>query len=197
MLASVKSSVVCSWTNGRKAIVYLVELESGQRMVLKRYRVRFLATMVREYLLTTYLSHRLDITPKVVAFKPFSRELVVEFIPGERVLEWVLARYGDNGIRLEEFRSYDYLDTCNIVGNAFRRFRSSESPEAIRLKQAIRESYGLLHRTGCVHGSADPRNIIYDSKRVFIIDLDHARPSLNPRSLENRSLSKWYGITLG
>jgi len=196
MLGAVESKVVRSWTNGRRANVHLVEQESGQRVIVKCYRGRFFATMVREYLFTMYLSRRLDIIPKVLAFKPFSMELVFSYVPGERVFEWVLARHGDDDLRLEDYQSYDYLDTCNIVARAFKKFRDSKSRETVRLKQAIRESYELLHKTGFVHGSADPRNIIYDGKRVSIIDFDHSRPSLKPRTLEYKALSKWYGLTL-
>jgi len=195
-LVSDNSNITCSWTNGRKANVYLVEQECGQKLISKRYKVHFVPTMVREYLLTTYLSRRLDIIPKVLGFKLFSRELMLSYIRGERVFEWVLSRYGDTGINLEDFCSYDYLDTCDIVARAFRRFRDCRSPETVRLKRAIKESYELLHKSGFVHGSADPRNIIYDGKRIFIIDFDHSRPSLNPRAIEYRALYRWYGLEL-
>jgi len=193
MSAYDKSKTLCSWTNGRKANVYLVESTCGTKVILKCYRTRFIATLVREYLCTKYLSHRLAITPKVLGFNPRSRQLILSYIPGERVFEWVLARFGTEGIRIEDFRSYDYLDTCKIVAEAFKQFRSSQLPEALTLKKAIKDSYELLHRTGFVHGSADPRNVIYDGRQVFIIDFDHARPCLSPK-LEYTALSKWYGI---
>lgn len=195
MLASAKSNVVCSWTNGRKANVYLVEQECGRRVIRKCYSPRFLITMFREYFVTLYLSRRVDIIPQVLAFNPFSRELLFSYMQGERVLEWVLARYGDGDLRLEDFSSFHGLSTNSIVAQAFQRFRSSQATEANRLKQAITESYELLHKTGFVHGSADPRNLIYDGEQVFIIDFDHSRPSLNPRKIEYRSLQKWYGVT--
>jgi tRNA A-37 threonylcarbamoyl transferase component Bud32 len=195
-LISHNSNIKCSWTNGRKANVYLIEQECGWKLILKRYKTRFVATMVREYLLTKYLSRRLDIMPKVLGFKLFSRELVLSYIQGERVFEWVMVRYGDTGINIEDFRSYDYLDRCEIVDRAFGKFRKCRLPETIKLKRAIKDSYELLHKIGFIHGSADPRNIIYDGERIFIIDFDHSRPCLNPRAIEYRALYKWYGLEL-
>jgi hypothetical protein len=45
-----------------------------------------------------------------------------------------------------------------------------------------------------LHGSTDPRNAIYDGNQVFIIDFDHARPSLNPGKFDYPQLSWWYGL---
>lgn len=188
------SRIVCSWTNGRKTNVYLVEEESGKKVIRKRYKRGFLLTMVREYLATVYLAHRLDITPRVVSFGPVSGELVLSYLPGVRVLEWVLTRYGDPDLRIEDFQSFHGLDTNRSVAEAFRRFRDCASPEAVRLRQAISLSYAALHRTWFVHGGADPRNVIYDGERVFIIDLNQSRPSLNPQRFERASLCRWYGI---
>lgn len=196
MWASNNSRIICSWTNGRKANVYLIEDETGQKVIRKVYRPRFVVTMFREYFLTSYLAHRIDIVPQVLKFRPLERDLVLSYIHGDRVFEWVLAWYGDEYLNIEDFRSYDHLDTCNIVDRAFKKFRNSQLPDTVRLKQAIKESYDMLHKTRFIHGSADPRNIIYDGKQVFIIDFDHSRPSLNPRIHEYRYLSKWYGITL-
>lgn len=189
------SRVVSSWTNGRMANVYLVEEESGRRVIRKRYKRRFLLAMVREYLATVYLTHWLDITPRVLSFGLISGELVLSHMPGVRVLEWVLARYGDPDLRIEDFQSFHGLDTNATVAEAFRRFRDCRSPEAVRLKQAISRSYAALHRTWFVHGGADPRNIIYDGERVFIIDFNQSRPSLNPQQFERACLCRWYGIS--
>lgn len=196
MSGAIKSKVVCSWTNGRKANVYLIEDRCGKKTILKKYSARFIVTMFRECFLTSYLSRRLDIIPQVLGFNPLRREIILSYINGERVFEWVLSRYGDSGINLNDFRSYDHLYTCDIVARAFKKFRDCRSSETVRLKQAIKENYELLHKIGFIHGSADPRNIIYNGKRIFLIDFDHSRPSLNPRAIEYRALHRWYGLEL-
>lgn len=196
MSACGDANIVCAWTNGRKADVYLVEQEGGCKVVVKRYRLRFIATFVRECLTTRYLSQRIDVLPRVVACHPLQRELVLSYMEGERVLEWVLARYGERNIKLDDFRSCHGLERNDVIARAFTRFRASEDGEASVLKRAIRDSYKLLHGTGFTHGSADPRNVIYDGRRAFIIDYDHSRPSRNPVKSDGRSLQRWYGITL-
>ena len=191
-------SLVTSWTNGEKAVVHLLENSRGERLIMKEYRRGFLDTMFREYLAARYVASRLSVVPKVFGFRPWRKELFFEYVPGQRVLEWVLQRFGDKNILLSEFQSFHGLDPCNYVdprvAEAFARFRQTTSEEAHRLKHAIKASYSCLHQIGILHGSADPRNVIYDEDRVVIIDFDHARPSLNPAKLEYRSLGYWYGL---
>lgn len=140
--------------------------------------------------------HRLAIVPRVFGFRPWCKELFFSYIPGQRVLEWVLERFGDRNLSLVDFHSFHGLDTNLQVAEAFARFRHSTSEEAHRLKQAIKTSYSCLHQIGILHGSADPRNVIYDQDRVYIVDFDHARPSFNTGRIENRSLTHWYGISV-
>ena len=187
--------ILCSWTNGRKAVALLVEDTHGRKVVVKRYRTRFVATMLREYFVTKHLARRLQIVPRVLGFQILRRQLVLSYIEGQRVLEWVLQRYGDPGLELHAFQSYDYFDTCMIVDRAFSRFREAVDPSAVRLKQAIRQSYAALHQTGFAHGSADPRNVIYDGRTVHIIDFDHSRPRLRSEKPDQRGLARWYGLT--
>ena len=189
-------TVVTSWTNGHKAVVHLVENRTGEKLILKAYRPGFTSAMFREYVATRYVARKLSVVPRVLGFRPWRKELYFSYISGQRVLEWVLQRFGDN-VTLSEFQSFhglnppDYVDPH--VAEAFARFRQSMSEEARRLKEAIRTSYSSLHRIGILHGSADPRNVIYDQDRVFIIDFDHARPSFNPEKLDYKSLTYWYG----
>jgi hypothetical protein len=155
--------------------------------------------MLREYLVTRYISTRVPGTPKVLALRPWRKELHLSYVPGQRVLEWVLERFGDVGLSLESFQSFHGLDPDSPnpqVAEAFDRFRSSTSDEAQQLKGAIRTSYAALHQIGMLHGSPDPRNVIYGDGRVSIIDFDHARPCLNPAPIDYRSLAYWYGVAL-
>jgi len=186
--------IISSWTNGRKATVHLVQNGRGELLISKIYRPDFLVPMLREYLTTSYVARRLSIGPKVLGFRPCRKEILLSYIAGERVLEWVLQRFGDEKVILSEFQSFHGLNTNAQVARAFERFRQSLSEEARRLKLAIQQSYSSLHRIKILHGGADPRNIIYDGNRAFIIDFDHARPSLSPANTEYRTLTHWYGI---
>jgi hypothetical protein len=191
--------IVTSWTNGRKAMVYLMQNATGQRVILKIYRPGFFLTMCREYLVTKYIGLSLSGVPRVLAFAPFERKLVLSFLTGQRVLEWVLQRFGDPGLPLEQFQSFHGLDPDNLnpdVATAFDRFRQSTSAEAQRLRRAMRSSYEELHRIRMLHGSPDPRNVIYQDGRIFIIDFDHARPAWNPSEIDGKALEYWYRVGL-
>jgi len=189
---------ITSWTNSEKALVHLLETAKGEKIILKRYRPGFASTMFREYVVANYVASRLTDVPKVLGFSPLRRELFFSYVRGQRVLEWVLERFGDKDLVLDEFQNFhglnppDHVDSR--VAKAFARFRQSMSSDVSRLKQAIKTSYSRLHKIGILHGSADPRNVIYDGERLFIIDFDHARPSLNPRKIEYSSLMYWYGL---
>jgi predicted Ser/Thr protein kinase len=189
-----ETRIITSWTNGRKALVHLIENSVGEKRIMKIYRPGFERVMFREYLAARYVSKRVSVAPRVLSFRPMRRELVYSYIRGQRVLEWVLERLGDTGIELSEFQSFHGLDSNPRVADAFARFRESKCEETERLKQAIRVSYAAIHQIGFLHGSCDPRNIIYDGEKIFLIDFDHARPSLNPAKVDYRSLSRWYGL---
>jgi len=188
-------TVLCSWTNGKRAVVNLVQNEAGEKYIHKIYYRGHSLWMLREYANAKYLSSRLSIVPRLISFHYWHRELVFSYIPGQRVFEWVLERFGDPGLQLDEFLNFEPMYTDERVTSAFAYFRNSSSPEAINLKQAIKESYGELHRIGFQHGTCDPRNIIYDGQRVFIIDFDHARPGLNPGKYDYPELAQWFGVT--
>ena len=150
-------------------------------------------------MIAKYLASTLTIVQQVLAFRPWEKELYLSYISGQRVWERVMQRFGDN-VNLARFHSFHGLNPPHYVdpevADAFARFRESTSSEVRRLKEAIRESYSYLHRLGILHECADPRNVIYDQDRVFIIDFDHARPSVNPSTREAGSLKCWYGILL-
>ncbi len=190
-------AILTSWTNSEKAIVHLVETRDGEKVILKIYRPGSIVRMFREYIVTKYVASRLSIVPKVLSFRPWRRELCFSYVSGQRVLEWVLERFGDKGLSLADFHSFHGLNPPHYVdprvADAFERFRQSTSADAMRLKQAIRTSYSRLHGIGILHRSADPRNVIYDDNDLFIIDFDNARPCLNPASIENSALEYWYG----
>ena len=190
-------STLDSWTNGRKAVVQLVGDASGFRAIRKQYRVGFTPQMHREFLMTSYAASRTSICPSVLSFRPWTRELFIEYLPGERVLEWVLERFGDD-LDLAAFKSFHGLDPNRLdprVATAFSRFRESDAPEVRRLKSALQTSYSVLHRAKLKHGSADPRNVLYHEGRVFIIDFDNARPSWNPARIDYEELHYWYGLS--
>lgn len=185
----------CTWNNGQKAVVHLVEDANGDRAIYKIYKPGFFGWMVREWFGIWYVSKRVDVTPKLIGFSPFRRELVLSYIPGQRVLEWVLERFGESSTDLDQFRNCEALEGDARITRAFERFRRSPSEEASRLRACIQRSYARLHAIGWQHGTSDPRNIIYDGHRAYIIDFDHARPSLSPEQYDNPALAYWFGIS--
>lgn len=149
--------------------------------------------MLREFLVLSYLSH-LNILPRVLAFHLGRREMVLSYLPGERVLEWVLRRYGDPALDLETFKSVHGLESNPTVDRAFHRFRESQDQESVELKTAIKASYRLLHGKGFVHGDPSPRNLIFNGRAVYLVDFDHSRPSLDPAAVDFKALRRWYGL---
>src|SRR5436309_14949210 len=97
--------IVTSWTNGRKAVVHLLENAYGEKVIMKAYRPGFLITMFREYLMTQYIARRLSGSPRVLGFKPWRKTLFLSYVTGQRVLEWVLERFGDPDLKLADFQS--------------------------------------------------------------------------------------------
>jgi tRNA A-37 threonylcarbamoyl transferase component Bud32 len=150
--------------------------------------------MLREWLVLRHLSDRRSMIPRLVELKFWRAQLHIEYIPGERLLEWVLKRYSPPDTDIGNFQNVHGLTTDPIISDAFARFRRCDSCEANSLRLAVRESYAALHALGWIHGSADPRNMIVNDGRVFIIDFDHARPCRDPRSLEWPNLREWYGL---
>jgi hypothetical protein len=190
------ATTVKSWTNGQLAVTSLKDDGEGGRWIEKKYRttIKAILTMIREYMMMGYISRRLSIVPRLLGVNWKERELRLTFIPGTRVLEWVLGHCGREGLDLAQFESFHGLQTNPDVAAAFANFRSSPSVDCIALKEAILSSYRQFHRTGMVHGCADPRNLIYCDGVVHIIDFDHARPSFARRSIDGRCLKEWYGI---
>ncbi len=186
---------VSSWTNGGRADVFLLANRDGKKLIVKRYRPHFIGTMLRDYFMLKYVSGRLAIAPRVLEFSPRKLELCLSYLEGQRLLEWVLQRYGDEGIQLGRYQSFHGLETDPQIALAFKRFRESQEINALALKESIRASYAQLHGIGVLHGSADPRNVIYDGQQVLIIDFGHSRPCLNAAKLEYCSLTSWFGIT--
>jgi len=154
--------------------------------------------MFREFAMTTYVSRRLSIVPRVLRFKPWRREIWLQYLAGERVLEWVLERFGDPNLKTADFQSFHGVDPPHNVDPrvalAFERFRATTSGEALQLKHAIRESYRSLHGISIKHGSADPRNMLYHEGRIYIIDFDNARPSRRAEQVDYVDLEYWFGL---
>jgi Lipopolysaccharide kinase (Kdo/WaaP) family len=184
-----------SWTNGDKADVHLVVTPAGEPQILKIYRPGFTAWMFREYLTLRQLFGRSVPVPQLRGFKLFRRELLMSFVPGERVLEWGLREFGGPILNVEEFQNANGLYTDPRIGEAFRRLKESQSPEAAAFRAAVQKSYHQLHALGWQHGTSDPRNVIYDGTTAYLIDFDHARPSLAPARADGKKLDYWFGVT--
>jgi tRNA A-37 threonylcarbamoyl transferase component Bud32 len=184
--------VLAAWTSGRRAAAYLLEDELGRKCVLKRYRPGHLPIMIKEMVALRCLA-RFDVAPQLVSYEIGTRTLVLTYVAGERVLEWVLRRYGDRDL---DFASAHGLATNEFVQRAFARFRSATDEQALALREAIVATYRRLHQARVLHGDPGPRNIIYDGERAYLIDFDQTRPSLSPARIETRGLKKWYGIDL-
>ncbi|HEU0046328.1 MAG TPA: lipopolysaccharide kinase InaA family protein [Nitrososphaera sp.] len=186
--------ILCSWNNGQKAVVHLVECSNGEKQIQKLYKPGFAGWMFREYFSIWYVSRWLDIVPKLISFRPWKKELVMSYIPGQRVLEWVLEHFGQPNLDLHEFRNFEAMGRDPRITEAFVRFRESSSVDALGLKTAIKQSYARLHSIGWQHGTSDPRNVLYDGRQAYIIDFDHARPSLSPAKNDYPDLTHWFGI---
>jgi tRNA A-37 threonylcarbamoyl transferase component Bud32 len=183
-----------SWTNGEKADVHLVVTPQGEQQILKVYRPGFNGWMLREYLTLRLLSGRSVPIPKLLAFRFFRRELLMSLVPGDRLLEWGLREFGQPGLNLQEFENFEALYTDPRIVAAFQHLRESKELKAVKVKEAIKTSYRRLHALGWQHGTSDPRNIIYDGQTAYIIDFDHARPSLDPSKSDGPALLDWFGI---
>jgi len=186
---------LCTWNNGQKAVVHLVHNSNGEPQIQKIYKPGFTGWMLREYIGLWYVSKRLSVVPKPIRFRPWKREIIMSYVSGERVLEWVLKHFGQPDLHLEEFLNFEAMDADSRIVEAFARFRESSSHDASKLKHAIKESYGRLHALGWQHGTSDPRNVIYDGNQAHIIDFDHARPSLSPVELDYQALRYWFGLS--
>jgi tRNA A-37 threonylcarbamoyl transferase component Bud32 len=185
--------VIASWEHGRHALVQLVQNDDGNRYIVKKYKFKFWRTMYREAAMTWYLSQRLEFVPKLLHVCVSSNALRLSVVPGTRLREWILEHYAPPGTRSS---SSHLLQSDPVVMAALKRFRTNNDETAVSLKRAITRSYSALHALGWIHGSADPRNMLYDGNKLYIIDFDQARPSWNAVAKESPCLTRWYGIAL-
>lgn len=188
-----KHKLVSSWTNGSKSEVFLLQDKNGNMLIKKCYRKGLFHILAREYIALKSLSS-LDFVPKIVELRFFSREMALSYVPGTRVLEWILEKYGRPGLDLKRFGSFHGLEINEEISEAFRYFRDAKDSASTSLKEAIRSSYLTLHSKGWIHGDPSPRNLIYEGGKIYLIDFDHARPCLDPPKIDYRSIEKWYGL---
>jgi tRNA A-37 threonylcarbamoyl transferase component Bud32 len=188
------SQTVFVWDNGAKAVVSHVKGPDGIDYISKVYRKGQFHTFLRELMVLKFLGPRVSCVPAVLSFDLSRRETFLNFIGGERVLEWVLRRFGGAAIDIDSFASFHGLETDATVSAAFEAFRASTCSESLMLKQAILRSYAELHKHKFVHGDPSPRNLIFDGDNVSIIDFDHSRPSLQPRRVDGLKIRRWYGV---
>lgn len=190
-----KIDVVSKWDNGSKANVSHLRDSTGNEYIRKDYRSGQFLTFCRELAVLKYLGARISCVPLVLRYELAGSTTYLEYVDGERVLEWVLRKFGVGHIDLESYRSFHGLETDEVIGLAFDRFKKSNNPEARKLKKAIASSYRRLHREHFVHGDPSPRNLIFDGTNVTIIDFDHSRPSRKPFEVDGEKLQRWYGIS--
>lgn len=189
------TDVVSRWDNGSKANVSHLRDSAGIEYIRKDYRSGQFLTFCRELAVLKYLGSRISCVPSVLSFELAGSTTYLEYVAGERVLEWVLRKFSVDQVDLDSYKSFHGLETNKVVGMAFDRFKGSDNLEARALKNAIANSYRKLHREYFVHGDPSPRNLIFDGSNVTIIDFDHSRPSRKPFKIDGAKLEHWYGIS--
>ena len=120
-----KSQELYSWGRGPSATVELRKLPGGQQVIFKRYDNIHWKAMWREYLALSYLRNTY-VVPKVLKFIPIRRVLVLEWISGCTVLEWVLRRFGITETRIQDFVDRKRVKTAPDAMHAFELFKRSK-----------------------------------------------------------------------
>ncbi len=193
------SSLIHTWGEGPSANVGLIDWGKNDRAIVKKYRRGQIKAMWCEYLALIAL-RATGFVPRVLRFSPVSRTIVIEWIEGVTLIEWVLHAFGCSPEEIAKYRwSRIPIRTDTIVLEAFGRFRHSRLPECLSLRRALREAYVMVHSRHIVHNDIRPVNIICRSVReegcsVCLIDFGRATLRWDAARRDESALAFWYGI---
>jgi len=106
-------------------------------------------------------------TPRLLAGDDREKILSIEWLPGDRLKEYLIQRY------LQRSDPDTYRDGPSIR-KSLELFQNDRSPETMNIKTQIFSIIRLLHRYGVVHGDVDARNFIVSPEGlVYIIDFSN------------------------
>lgn len=187
--------VIQSWGHGPFATVELRGGSDGGRAIHKTFRSRL--AMWREYTVLRLL-RRSDVVPQVLQFKPAKRVLVLEWVAGIRVTEWVLRKFEFGQDVIEKYRGRTRIKSDPDSMQAFERFRASQDAECLALVEAMREAYRPVHARHIVHNDLKPSNIIVRnttnrSFRVCLLDFESATLRWDARRRDSVDFQFWFG----
>lgn len=183
-----------AWTNGARAHVELVKLPCYKdKVILKKFRKGTFRFFIKEIFVLMYLKGT-KITPKILDISFGKKILILEYMAGERLLEWALRKCSRESINVKDYQNIHGIDTNPVIAAAFSVLQNSKDSEVVCLKKEIQKSYKKLHRYKISQGDVRPRNLICCGNSVALIDFDHALFMLRPARRDNVLLKKWYGI---
>ena len=189
-----------SWGRGPSAAVELREWPDGRRAIVKRYGPEdgHRNAMWREYLALTFL-RTTHVVPKVLKLMPKSRVLVLEWIPGVTILEWVLRRYGVAEASVQRFIKREPVKKSRQAMDIFEQFQQSMDPDCVRLREAVRSAYDQIHRRHVVHNDVKPANIILEGGystppcSVVLVDFESATVRWDAARRDRAEFEMWLG----
>jgi len=163
------------------------------KVILKKFRKETFRFFIKEILVVTYLRNA-KIMPKILDLSLSKKILILEYMIGERLLEWALRKCSRESVNIKDYKNMHGIDTNSVVLATFHVFQQSKDPEIVYLKNKITMSYKVLHRYRISQGDVRPRNLIYRQNSIAIIDFDHALFLPRPAKRDNVLLKEWYGI---
>jgi len=193
----VRNAIICdSWTNGARAHVELAKLpQYPNKVIVKSFRKGTLIFFINEVVTLSYLRN-IGVTPRILGLNLGKKILILEYMDGERLLEWVLRKCSRQSVDLKDYRNIHGIDTNPVIGAAFSVFQKSKDPEITYVKNEIQKCYRKIHRRKISQGDVRPRNLICRGGSVAAIDFDLALPMARPADRDNVLLMKWYGICM-
>lgn len=186
-----------SWGRGPCATTELREWIPGKKVIVKKYGEDQSRAMWTEYLALTAL-RLTHLVPLVIRFMPGQRILVLEWISGVTVLEWVLRKYGLPQAKIEYFSLRKRVKADPEAMQAFEQFKHSTDPGCLKLYEMIRKAYARIHRYHIVHNDVKPANIIIGETnaqvdRIVLVDFERATLRWDAVRRDQKELAFWFG----